>query len=52
LRDNLHRMQRPVMKSNRCPPACKSITIASLSLSSSYFFRNGPKRSAKAAACS
>jgi hypothetical protein len=32
LRGILHRMQRPVMKSNRCPPACKSMTIASLSL--------------------
>ena len=32
LRDILHRMQRPVMKSNRCPPACRSMTIASLSL--------------------
>jgi hypothetical protein len=27
----LHRMQRPVMKSNLCPPACRSMAIAVLS---------------------
>jgi hypothetical protein len=40
LRDILHRMQTPAMKSNLCPPACRSKAITLLSVTTSN--KRGP----------